>query len=83
MVSGRFRLTNKMKKTIGFIKETIIVQLRNSRLAKILLLIVFLKFLIFYGFLKGFLYPRYLKPKYESEQQRSEQVIEHITQSGK
>lgn len=72
-----------MKKTIGFIKNVIVIPLRKSRLAKILLIIVFLKFLIFYGFLKGFLYPRYLKPKYESEQQRSEQVIEHITQSGK
>jgi len=72
-----------MKKTIGFIKGFIVIPLRESRLAKILLLIVFFKFVVFYGFLKGFLYPRYLKPKFESEQQRSEQVIEHITQSGK
>lgn len=57
--------------------------IKASKLAKILLLIVFLKFLIFYGFLKGFLYPRYLKPKYESPEHRSEQVIQDLTKSTK
>jgi len=53
--------------------------IRSSRLAKILLLIVFIKFMIFYGFLKGFLYPKYLKPHYESDAHRSEQVLDDLT----
>lgn len=55
----------------------------TSRLAKILLLIILLKFIFFYGFLKGFLFPRYLKPQYESEQHRSEQVLEDLTKTTK
>ncbi len=54
--------------------------IRKSRMAKILLLIIFFKFLIFYGLLKGFLYPRYLKPKWESEQHRIESVTEDLIQ---
>lgn len=53
--------------------------IRSSRLAKILLLIVLIKFLFFFGFLKNFLYPRYLEPNYESEQQQSEEVIRDLT----
>jgi len=67
---------------IGFFKS-LYLPVKKSKLAKILLLIVFLKFLIFYGFLKGFLYPRYLKPKYESPEHRSEQVIQDLTKSTK
>src|SRR5690554_6142516 len=44
---------------------------RRSRLARILLIIVVVKFLVFFGLLKGFLYPRFLEPHYESEQQQS------------
>jgi hypothetical protein len=57
--------------------------IRSSKLAKILLLIVFIKFLVFYGFLKGFLYPRYLKPHYESDKHRSEQVLHDLTTTHK
>lgn len=56
---------------------------RNSRMARTLLIIVFIKFLIFYGFLKGYLYPRYLKPKWESKEQRSNQVIKDLTNKPK
>ncbi len=56
-------------------------QIRNSRLARILLLIILYKFLIFYVLLKGFLFPRYLKPHYESDQHRTEQVLEDLTKS--
>jgi hypothetical protein len=56
--------------------------IRSSRLARILLLILLFKFVMFYGFLKGFLFPRYLKPKYESDKHRSEQVIQDLTRSG-
>jgi hypothetical protein len=55
--------------------------IRASRLAKILLLILLFKFIMFYGFLKGFLFPRYLKPHYESDRHRSEQVIQDLTRS--
>jgi hypothetical protein len=47
-------------------------------LAKTLLLIVLIKVLIFYGFLKGFLYPRYLKPKWESDEHRSNEVMKDL-----
>ena len=51
---------------------------RNSKLAKALLLIVLIKILIFYGFLKGFLYPRYLKPKWDSNEHRSNDVMNDL-----
>jgi hypothetical protein len=51
---------------------------RNSGLARILLIIVLIKFIVFYGFLKGFLYPRYLKPQYESDNHRSEEVMRDL-----
>lgn len=63
--------------------ESLISGIQNSRLAKLLLLIIFIKFLIFYGFLKGFLYPKYLKPHYESDQHRSEQVIKDLLNTEK
>jgi hypothetical protein len=53
----------------------------RSRLVKILLLIILLKFMVFYGFLKGYLYPRYLKPQYDSPQHRSEEVMKDLLQS--
>lgn len=51
---------------------------RRSKVARILLLIVLFKFIVFYGFLKGFLYPRYLKPKWESDEHRSNHVINDL-----
>ncbi len=63
--------------------ESLISGIQNSRLAKLLLLIIFIKFLIFYGFLKGFLYPKYLKPHYESDQHRSEQVMKDLLNTEK
>jgi hypothetical protein len=65
-------------KAIGEIAKNIYRTFSQSRLAKSLLIIVLLKILIFYGFLKGFLYPRYLKPKWESEQHRSNQVMDDL-----
>ena len=51
---------------------------RRSRMFRVLLIVVLFKFLIFYGFLKAFLYPRYLKPKWESEQHRIDSVTEDL-----
>ena len=51
---------------------------RRSQLARILLIIVLFKILIFYGFLKGFLYPRFLKPKWDSPEHRSNDVLNDI-----
>jgi len=56
---------------------------RYSRLARILLVIVIIKFSIFYGFLKGYLYPRYLKPKWENEQHRIDAVTEDLIKTNK
>ncbi|MBW6496819.1 MAG: DUF4492 domain-containing protein [Bacteroidales bacterium] len=66
-------------KTIAGIFSSGFELIRSSRLAKILLLIVFIKFMIFYGFLKGFLYPKYLKPHYENDAHRTEQVLHDLT----
>lgn len=63
----------------SFIKNGILY-IKRSKMAKILLIIILIKFLIFYGFLKGFLYPRYLKPKWESEQHRIESVTHDLIQ---
>jgi hypothetical protein len=63
---------------LGQIFENIYTTFKTSRLARVLLLIVLLKAIVFYGFLKGFLYPRYLKPKWESDEHRSKQVLEDL-----
>jgi hypothetical protein len=64
----------------GFTQITIgmYTTFRDSRLAKTLLIIVLIKVLIFYGFLKGFLYPRFLKPKWESDEHRSNDVMNDL-----
>lgn len=54
---------------------------RSSKTARVLLIIVIIKFSIFYGFFKSFLFPRYLKPKWESEEHRIEHVTKHIIQT--
>ncbi len=56
---------------------------RASKTARILLLIVLIKFTIFYGFFKSFLFPRYLKPKWESEQHRIDEVTKVMTKETK
>ncbi|HPF92904.1 MAG TPA: DUF4492 domain-containing protein [Tenuifilaceae bacterium] len=63
---------------IAQIAVTAVNTFRYSKLAKALLLIVLIKILIFYGFLKGFLYPRYLKPKWESDEHRSNEVMKDL-----
>lgn len=70
--------TKRIFDPIGQIFATMLFTFRHSRLAKTLLLILLIKILIFYGFLKGFLYPRYLKPKWESDEQRSNQVLDNL-----
>ena len=74
---------NKSSLTHGRSPESILAIIRRSRLARILLFILLIKFLVFYGFLKGFLYPRYLKPNYESDQHRSEQVMKDLLNTQK
>ena len=56
---------------------------RRSKTFRVLLLIVLFKFLLFYGFLKAFLYPRYLKPKWESEQHRIDSVTDDLIEKRK
>lgn len=73
-----------MKRIATRIKNAIIFgynKVSRSRLVKILLLIILLKFMVFYGFLKGFLYPKFLKPQYDSPQHRSEEVMKDLLQS--
>lgn len=72
-----------MKKLFGYIAaqvKTVISYIGRSRLAKTLLIIVAIKFFIFYGVLKGFIFPRYLKPKWDSEEQRRDAVIDDLLQ---
>jgi hypothetical protein len=56
----------------------IVNKIKGSRLAQVLLMVIFIKFLIFYGFFKGYLAPK-LRPKYDSPEHRTEEVIKHIT----
>lgn len=56
---------------------------RRSKTFRVLLIIVLFKFLIFYGFLKAYLYPRYLKPKWESEQHRIDSVTDDLIKNQK
>ena len=69
---------NLNQNTTLLVIKNIYYTFRNSRLARILLLIVFFKILIFYGFLKGFLYPRYLKPKWDGPEHRSNEVLKDL-----
>ncbi|MDD2195823.1 MAG: DUF4492 domain-containing protein [Bacteroidales bacterium] len=55
-----------------------ITTFRNSKLAQVLLIIVLIKIFIFYGLLKGFIYPRYLKPKWDSKEHRSNDVMKDL-----
>lgn len=55
-----------------------ITTFRNSKLAQVLLIIVLIKIFIFYGLLKGFIYPRYLKPKWDSKEHRSNEVMKDL-----
>ncbi len=70
-----------MSHPIQLFFRNIYQKIRQSRLVRILLLIIFLKFLVFYGFLKGFLYPRFLKPHYENDAHRSEEVMKDLLES--
>ncbi|MGI6320676.1 MAG: DUF4492 domain-containing protein [Bacteroidales bacterium] len=56
---------------------------RQSKIFRSLLIIVIIKFAIFYLFLKAFLYPRYLKPKWDSEEQRIEAITNDLTKNQK
>jgi hypothetical protein len=53
-------------------------KIAGSRLVKTLLIIIIIKFAVFYGFLKGYLYPVHLKPKYENNEHRSEEVLKRL-----
>ncbi len=55
----------------------------RSKTARVLLLIVLIKFFIFYGFFKSYLFPRHLKPKWDSEQHRIDYVINEIVNDTK
>lgn len=52
--------------------------IKGSRLAKILIIIVIIKMLIFHGLFQGYLFPKYFKPKYDSEKQQIDDVVKHI-----
>lgn len=70
-----------MKKLFGYIGtqvKTITSYIGRSRLAKTLLIIIAVKLFIFYGVLKGFVFPRYLKPKWDSDEQRRDAVIDDL-----
>jgi len=62
---------------IAFFKA-IIIPFKNSRTARILLIILLIKFAIFYGFLKTFLYPKYIKKKWDSKDERIDSVTKDI-----
>ena len=63
---------------IAQVATNTIATFRKSKLAKALLIIVLIKILIFYGFLKEFLYPRFIKPKWDSKEHRSNDVMKDL-----
>jgi F0F1-type ATP synthase membrane subunit b/b' len=73
----------KLLKPAATIAAVIFSKIRSSSLTRTLLIILLIKFLFFYGFLKGFLYPRYLKPRYESAEHRSQQVTKDLLNNQK
>ena len=56
---------------------------KKSKLARILLFIVIIKLAIFYGFFKKYYFPKYMNPKWKSEQQRIEYTKETIIKNHK
>ncbi len=56
---------------------------RSSRTARVLLLIVLIKLSLFYGFFKNYWFPTHLKPVWESEQHRIEDVTKTIISTPK
>jgi hypothetical protein len=51
---------------------------RNSKTARALLIIVIVKIAIFYGFFKSYLFPVHLKPEWESDEHRIEEVTRSL-----
>lgn len=58
--------------------RTVYQYLKASKLARILIIIVIVKMLLFHGLFKSYLFPRYFKPKWDSKEQRIDDVIQHI-----
>jgi hypothetical protein len=63
---------------VKFFFSFLFQKINQSPLVKILLLIIFIKFFVFYVVLKRYVYPRYLKPPYHNEQHRSEEVMKDL-----
>jgi len=66
------------KEQVIYILKNIIQTFRHNKLAKKLLIVVIMKFLLFFGVLKGFIYPEFLKPKHESTEHRVESVTNQL-----
>lgn len=72
---------NLIIKVYNILKNTvigIIDTFRQSKTARALLLIVIIKLSIFYGFFKSYWFPNHLKPEWESEQHRIEDVTNSL-----
>lgn len=67
-----------LKENTIYIINNIIYTFRHNKLAKKLLLIFLIKFILLFIVLKAFIYPNYLKPKYDSKEHRIESVTEQI-----
>lgn len=68
----------KMQSDTIYIIKNIVYTFSNHKLAKKLLIIFLIKFVLLFIVLKAFIYPNYLKPKYESKEHRIEIVTEKI-----
>lgn len=71
-------LLNKLSKIFKKFFIGIFETFRQSKTARTLLLIVIIKFSIFYGFFKSYWFPNHLKPEWESEQHRIEDVTNSL-----
>lgn len=71
-------LFHHFKNPFGRIFFSVYHYIKGSRLAKILIIILIIKMLIFHGLFQGYLFPKYFKPKWDSEQHQIEDVVKHI-----
>ncbi len=65
-------------KTLNGMFLAVYNKFRQSKTARALLLIVIIKIAIFYGFFKSYLFPVHLKPKWDSDNHRIEEVTRSL-----
>lgn len=63
---------------VNHILRNIYITFRTNALAKKLLIMLIIKFVLLFIILKAIVYPLYLKPKYENDQKRIETITNRL-----